>query len=71
MWRMNQTRANQVLPSEISTQEEGDTIHFSVNWVNNNLQWKLLLEFFEILTKLRQEQQDADAMESVQVRYTT
>ena len=33
MWRMNPIPANQVLPSEISTREEGDTIHFSVKWV--------------------------------------
>ena len=71
MWRMNPTLANQVLPSEISTQEEGDTIHLSVKWVNNNLKWKFLVASIEILTKFRQEQQDADAMESVQVRDTT
>ena len=66
---MTQTHVNQVLPSETSTQEEGDTIHFSVKCVEN---YKFVsVASIEILTKLRQEQQDADAMESQQVRDKT
>ena len=74
MWRTIPTHVNQALPSETSTQEEGDTIHFSVKCVGKYSPWnifKFLIASIEILTKLRQEQQDADAMESQQVRDTT
>ena len=74
MWRTSPTLVNQALPLETSTQEEGDTIHFSVKYVENYFPWsifKFLVASIEMMTKLRQEQQDADAMESQQVRNTT
>ena len=63
MWRTSPTLVNQALPSETSTQEEGDTIHFSVKYVENYFPWsifKFLVASIEILTKPRQEQKDAD-----------
>ena len=49
MWRTSPTLVNQALPSETSTQEEGDTIHFSVKCVENYLPWNIYVEFFKFL----------------------